>query len=157
MYLLHETEMDTSRLTFLVTIGLVCLAFHPLRDYGLDPLLVEVDQVSGYQMSHFLMYFLVGYVEFLQVRDVVFFSIVWEGLEYLVGTGTDEIEHWTSGGIHGQFTDISLNLAGYLWGWYIRSLFPCPIMNCQLRVVRAYSTAAILTILLAYASLLQKM
>jgi hypothetical protein len=140
------------RLTFLATIGFVCLAFHPLREYGVDPLLFEVNDVSGYQISHFVMYFLIGYVEFLNINEVVGFSVLWELMEYTIGRVTNEVDHWTSGGVHGQFTDVSLNIAGYLWGSVLRNVAPCSMTNCQAKLVQGYSSMAVLILLVAYAS-----
>lgn len=139
-----------TKLTFLGTIGLVCLAFHPLRDFGVDPLLFEVNDVSGYQISHFLMYFMIGYVDFLGMKEVVGFSILWEMFEFSIGKATNEVEHWTSGGVHGQLTDVTLNLAGYLWGSVLRGIAPCSMNNCQRTLVQGYSLVAVSIVLLAY-------
>lgn len=139
-----------NRLSFLATIAFVCLAFHPLKNIGVDPLLFEVNGVSGYQISHFVMYFLIGYVDFLNATEVLGFSVLWELMEYSIGRATKQVHHWTSGGVHGQLTDVSLNLAGFLWGSVFRMSNPCSLTNCQARLVRGYSSAAVAMLLAAY-------
>lgn len=106
--------------------------------------------VTAYQMSHFLMYLLVGYVDFLGVKEVVGASILWELMEFTFGKVLGQEKYWTSGGGMGQLKDLGFNMSGYLLGVALSKKAPCGLNNCQSKVIRGYGSMAVLVVIVGY-------
>lgn len=141
--------MKKDKVAFLGTIGLVCTALSRLRSD--DPLQqVQVGPLTAYQASHVLMYFIVGYVDFLALEEVVGASILWELVEFGFGKMSGQERYWTSGGTDGQFKDIALNMSGYVLGVWLSRKFPCRLKNCQRTLIRGYGSSALAVLLMGY-------
>lgn len=141
--------MKKAQIAFLSTIGLVCTALAYLRSD--DPMQqFQFGPVTSYQMSHFLMYLLVGYVDFLGIEEVVGISILWEFIEFTLGKVLRQEKYWTSGGGLGQLKDLGYNLSGYLIGVSLSKKVPCGLNNCQKVVIRGYGSTALVVVLMGY-------
>ncbi|AAR26963.1 FirrV-1-H2 precursor [Feldmannia irregularis virus a] len=142
-------NMKKNEIAFLATIGLVCGALSQLHDD--DPVLQsQVGPLTGYQASHFLMYFIIGYVNFLSVYDVLSASIAWELFEYIYGKTSGQERYWTSGGTYGQFGDICLNTSGYILGVWLSRHFPCPLHNCRHSLIQGYVISSLTVVMIGY-------
>ncbi|CAM9172734.1 unnamed protein product [Sphacelaria rigidula] len=141
--------MHKDKIAFLATIGLVCTALSQLRSD--DPMQqFKVGPLTAYQASHFLMYLLVGYVDFLGVEEVIGASILWKLFEFGFGKASGQEMYWTSGGADGQFKDIGFNMSGYILGVWLSSKFPCRLNNCQRKLIRGYGSSALAVVLIGY-------
>lgn len=137
------------KIAFLATIGFVCTALSQLRSD--DPLQqFSVGIFTAYQMSHFLMYLLIGYVDFLGIEEVIGASILWEVIEFGLGKMSGQEMYWTSGGKSGQFKDIGFNISGYIAGLWLSKRMPCRLNNCQNRLIRGYGSTALAVVLVGY-------
>ena len=94
------------------------------------------------------MYLIVGYVDSLNVYEVLGTSITWELFEFVYGKSSGEEVYWTSGGTTGQLGDICLNMSGYIFGRWLSKKFPCRINNCRKSLMQGY----VITVLLVVAS-----
>lgn len=111
---------------------------------------LQFGPVTAYQMSHFLMYLLVGYVDFLGMKEVVGASILWELMEYTLGKVLSQEKYWTSGGGIGQLKDLGFNMSGYLLGVALSRKAPCGLNNCQSKVIQGYGSLAVLVVVVGY-------
>ena len=77
--------------------------------------------LTGWSISHYLTYFIIGYLCYEQFQTYIMISILWEIFEKYYGKITNNELYWTSSGIQGQLLDIIMNILGFISGNYIKS------------------------------------
>ncbi|CAM9879715.1 unnamed protein product [Ectocarpus sp. 13 AM-2016] len=147
------------KIRFECVIGFICviLAYVRYKD-GWDPLSDKYLGSTGYLWSHFVMYFMMGYIDFLGDKYPYAYafglSAVWELTELAIGVGTNSVQYWTSGGPQGQMKDIIFNMTGLFVGRQIQKVFPCRLNNCPKKLVDTYEAMAVTTTLVSVFNLL---
>lgn len=147
------------KIRFEGVIGIICiiLAYVRYKD-GWDPLAGVYLGSTGYLWSHFAMYCMMGYINFLgdQWGYAYAFGISagWELTELAIGVGTNKVQYWTSGGSKGQMKDIIVNMAGFFVGRQIQKVFPCRLNNCPKKLVDTYEAIGIALTVVALIKLL---
>lgn len=150
------------KMSFQFVIGMVCviLAYVRLKE-GWDPLSDLYLGSTGYLWSHFVMYCMMGYIDFWGDEHPYVYafgvSAVWELIELLIGVGTGTIQYWTSGGPQGQMKDVTVNAIGFFIGRQVQRVMPCRLKDCPNRLVNTYEAMAVITTVVAVVRLaLQK-
>ena len=107
---------DKTNIIIVIIVGLV-IVFDIIPTDKLDVILIDNPRFTNWQISHFVLFALFGYLSPNQ-HYILLFGVAWEVFEYLYGRFTDKILYWTSNGVSGQLTDIAMNTLGFYVGRY---------------------------------------
>lgn len=88
----------------------------------LDNIQVKLINISGWQISHFLTFLMVGILT-PNYYLLLYFSILWEVFEHIYGELSQNKLYWTSSGYNGQLKDIICNVLGFYLGKYVNKHF----------------------------------
>ena len=88
----------------------------------LNTIQIKLINISGWQISHFLTFLMVGFIT-PNYYLLLYFSILWEVFEHIYGELSQNKLYWTSTGYNGQIKDIICNILGFYLGRYLNKHF----------------------------------
>ena len=80
----------------------------------LDKKVIEGYELTYWQVTHFVLYMIIGIFCPNRLYLFMLIGILWELIERSYGEFIGQKDYWTSNGIKGQVTDIIINYLGYM-------------------------------------------
>ena len=80
----------------------------------LDKKVVEEYDFTYWQVSHFVLYMIIGFLCPRRAYLFMLMGFLWELIERSYGEFIGNKDYWTSNGLKGQITDIIVNFLGYM-------------------------------------------
>ena len=91
---------------------IIIVYFKTLANH-LDLVIMDRPRLTLWSMTHLMTYYAMGKLCPKHYSRYFALGVVWEVFEKVYGRLTCNESYWTGNGLHGQFSDIVMNMIGY--------------------------------------------